>query len=357
MYGFWLNLMALSLTLNYNTPTLGGLSLAYSEKDEETDKDQQLSLSLSYSKQISSGLMFSLGARHSLTNSSEDEFFLTFMYIPRHKPTNSQLYDNLNYHLKYPKEKEIEQELSIQKNSPRAKGYGYNAKLTRKDEAINLSGRLNYKNETGIYTANYTYTPNGMNQGKLSYAGSLSLLNNRLHIGRPIYDSFALVQASGLNGVTVRNNGNLVGNTNAKGELIVSELTSYGENRLSIDTGKLPLDYNLDKREKYVQVGQRSGSVVTFKIVKFTAAEGNLYLQKDGERKALELLPLEITINGEKQDSFTAREGYFYLENIPIGEHELRVRRAEGDCIVKLNVPKTETIVASLGELMCIAQY
>ncbi len=117
-------------------------------------------------------------------------------------------------------------------------------------------------------------------------------------------------------------------------------------------TMDLPLDYNLDKREKYVNVGQRSGSVVTFKIVKFTAVEGNLYLH--GERKALELLPLEITINGEKQENFTARDGYFYLENIPIGEHDLRVRRAEGDCVVKLSVPETDQIVASLGELMCI---
>jgi outer membrane usher protein len=344
-----------NLTLSYNTPTIGGLSLGYSENsfwDDETDKVQLLSLS--YRKQFGSGLMFSLGARHSLTNSSEDEIFLTFMYVPRQKSTNQPLYDNLNYHLKYPKEQEIEQELGLQKSSPRAKGYGYNAKLIRKENAVNLSGRLNYKNETGIYTANYTYMPDGMDKGRLSYASSLSLINGSLHVGRPIHDSFALVQATGLNGVTVRNNGNLVGITNANGELVVSELTSYGENRLSIDTGNLPLDYNLDKREKYVKVGQRSGSVVTFKIVKFTAVEGNLYLQKDGERKALELLPLEITINGEKQDNFTARDGYFYLENIPIGEHDLRVRRAEGDCIVKLSVPETDQIVASLGELMCI---
>ena len=78
--------------------------------------------------------------------------------------------------------------------------------------------------------------------------------------------------------------------------------------------------------------------------------EGNIQLPTGD---ALEFLPLEITINGEKQESFLANQGYFYLEKIPVGEHELRVRRAEGDCIVRLMVPETDKIVAPLGDLNC----
>jgi outer membrane usher protein len=216
-----------------------------------------------------------------------------------------------------------------------------------------MVGRFQYRNEKGIYTANYTYSAEGVDKGGLSYAGSLALINGSLHVGRPIHDSFALVQATGLDNVEVLSNSVQVGATNDDGKLLVSELTSYQENRLSIQTKNMPLNYNLAQREQYVQVGQRSGSLVTFEIIKFTAVEGNLH-SPDG--KALELFPLEIIIKGEKQESFSGNDGYFYLEKIPVGEHDLRVRRSEGDCIVKLKVPKPEPdkIVVSLGELTCV---
>jgi outer membrane usher protein FimD/PapC len=86
--------------------------------------------------------------------------------------------------------------------------------------------------------------------------------------------------------------------------------------------------------------------------------EGELHLPgKDGGKVKLEeALPVELTVNGEKREGFTGRDGYFYLENIPIGEHELRVRRADGDCMAKFTVPDSAKIVVNLGALACIKE-
>jgi len=336
-----------NLTMSYNTYIFGGLSLAYSESNSWNNTISK-QLSLSYNRQFSSGLLLSLGTRHNLVDNNDNTMFLTLRYIPRRKSKNTGFYDNLHYNIR--SQENIEQELSIKKSFPRAKGYGYNTRLTHKDDEIGMAGRFQYRNEQGIYTGNYTYSAGDADKAGFSYAGSLALINGNLHVGRPIHDSFALVQATGLNNVEVHSNGSQVGTTNSNGNLLVSELTSYQENRLSIYTKNIPLNYNLKQREQYVQVGQRSGSLVTFEITKFTAVEGNLYLPNG---KALELFPLEINVNGKKQESFTGNDGYFYLEKIPVGEHNLRILRAEGDCIAKLKVPETEKIVASLGKLTC----
>ena len=112
--------------------------------------------------------------------------------------------------------------------------------------------------------------------------------------------------------------------------------------------------------EQEVEVQQRSGSLVVFVFTRFSAVEGELFreeLDDKGEKIPVEeALPLELTVNGEKREGFTGRGGYFYLENIPVGAHRLRLYQPGGFCIAEFIVPDTEKIVVNLGGLACIQE-
>jgi len=155
--------------------------------------------------------------------------------------------------------------------------------------------------------------------------------------------------------VLVQHQNSQIGSASENHPLLVSELSSYSQNYLSINPQKLPLNYALNQASKYVAVGQRSGSVIDFKFTRFMAVEGNLYGQAaDGKRLELEALPLEFQVGTEKRESFLGRKGYFYLENLLVGEYTVRVLRFGGDCLTHLTVLDGEKIVTNLGELACI---
>ena len=145
------------------------------------------------------------------------------------------------------------------------------------------------------------------------------------------------------------------GYTNDKGELLVPEMTSYIDNKVSLAANTLTINDSVDHNEQYVAVKQRgSGSVVAFAIQKFTAIEGNLtLLTADNKVEKLESVPIEIRTQNKKYEGALGREGYFYLENIPVGEHTLTVLLYKGNCSVRIKVAETTKIVQKLGSLTC----
>ncbi len=294
---------------------------------------------------------FSLGFRHNLTVNDDDSVWLTLQY----SPASRNGYDNLSAESNYHETDGWEHKASLQKNSPRGAGYGYTANLSEKAGEVSGDMRGQYKNTHGIYTADARYSESGGTSGSLSAAGSVALLDGSVYHGRPITDSFAVVQVEGLDDVTVESGSIAMGKADNDSSVLVPDLSSYNKNRLSIATLNLPLNYNSAVLEQSVEVQQRSGSLVKFAFTRFSAVEGELYLSGKDEKKEKieEALPVELLVNGEKREGFTGRDGYFYLENIPVGEHELRVRRAGGDCLAKINVPDTAKIVVNLGPLAC----
>lgn len=346
-----------SLSLSYSDNLLGGLSASYAENEAWNDEKSR-SLSLTYRKPFSNGLHLSLGVKHDLDKEDSDSIYLTLQYTPNSGSSSRDWYDSLSAESRYHQTDGWENSASLQKTYPRGAGYGYTAGLSEKEGKVAADAHGEYKNARGIYTASVRHTKGADTSGSLSAAGSLALLDSRIYQGRPVTDSFAVVKVEGLESVTVENGSSPSGTTGQDSwGLLVPDLSSYNKNRLSIATLNLPLNYNAAILEQTVEVQQRSGSLVNFQFTRFSAVEGELYVLGKGDEKVkLEAMPLEFTVNGEKHEAFTGREGYFYLENIPLGEHELRVRRAEGDCTVKMTVPDSAKIVVNLGSLACAAE-
>jgi outer membrane usher protein len=344
-----------NLSLSYSGADWGGLSMGYAENARWSGYKNRL-LSLNYRRSFD-GLQLNLGFKRDLEVENSDEIYLMFQYFPY---ANSDLvvpYDTLSAESRYQQTYGRESKFSLQKNYPRGTGYGYVADIGDKGGNLFASARGQYRTERGIFSASANHSAAGLNTGSLSVAGGVVLIEDGIYQGRPVTDSFAVVQVEGLESVIVESGNTQAGRAGAAGALLVPDLVSYNQNRVSIATPSLLLDYTGPVLSQTVEVKQRSGTLITFQFTRFTAVEGNLYLLAgDGERIGLEAVPVEFVVNGEKREAYIGLEGYFYLENLPVGEHLLRVRLAGGDCLARIDVPDSERIVTNLGALACVME-
>jgi outer membrane usher protein FimD/PapC len=58
-------------------------------------------------------------------------------------------------------------------------------------------------------------------------------------------------------------------------------------------------------------------------------------------------------VKDKTQDSFIAKKGFFYLENVPTGEFKATVKRYKHDCTLHLSIPKSDKVVVKLGDVVC----
>jgi hypothetical protein len=99
-----------------------------------------------------------------------------------------------------------------------------------------------------------------------SAAGSLVVVDRSVYLTRPIDDAFALVRVGGLKGVRTYASNQLVGRTNARGELLVPSLASYATSRLTIDERDVPLTVDVPRVGATAVPGLRAAAVVSFPV-------------------------------------------------------------------------------------------
>jgi hypothetical protein len=59
-----------------------------------------------------------------------------------------------------------------------------------------------------------------------------------------------------------------------------------------------------------------------------------------------------LPVEGRTLEIQTAKNGEFYVENLPVGRHRARVELLGIPCTFTLDVPASDEIAVSLGELM-----
>ncbi len=342
------------LTASRSWPRWGGFSFSYMENNyREEAKNRTSMATLSYSKTLFKNFNFSISVNQGIQGENNRKILFSLQYTPS-DDRQKRFFDNISYRHRDAKGEDKQQDISVRKSTGLGKGFGYALGASIKGQETNLSGRTVYRHELGIAEASIQHPSGGDMTGFLAWAGGVGLVDGGLYFGRPIIDSFAVVDVEGLDNVPVYSGSNLVGKTGMRGSLMAPELISYTDNRLSIRPSDLPMDYELTGKDRVVKMGQRGGALVNFKAFRFTAVEGNLYsVVPDGGRKWLSTLPLEYVVGEESKDSFTGQDGYFYLENLPTGEHRLSVYPADGICNAVIIVPETEAIVNNLGDIVC----
>lgn len=343
-----------NLTASHSWPRWGGVSLSYADNDYWEESEERTSLlNLSYSKSIFKHFNLSVNLRKGIQGPDNQEIFISLQYTPA-DDRQKRFYDNMAYRYRAAAGKEIQQEISVQKYTGLGKGFGYSLTAIQNGKETGGGGRVGFRHELGIAEISLQQPPNGNMAGNLGWAGGIGIIDGGIYFGRPVIDSFAVVELEGLDNVPVYSGSSLAGETGWFGGLMMPELISYNENRIAIRPRDLPIDYESTGTERIVEMGQRGAARIKFKAFRFTAVEGNIYaLTSDGDKEFLSTLPMDFVVDGESRNSFTGQDGYFYLENLPPGEQVLRIFKTDGVCNANIVVPESEAIVNNIGEVLC----
>ncbi len=239
--------------------------------------------------------------------------------------------------------------ISMSKSASRGLGHGYRMDLQQAGKSDwQANARWLSRWHYGVLDSHYLQRGD-RSQARVSWAGSLAWLPDAgVYFSRPISDSFAVVSTHQAN-VPIQISEQLMGYSNADGELLLPELGAFYENRVKIDLNSLPMNYSLEQAEQFVKPSYRSGARLHFVIEKFSAVEGKLLHQQ----QPLEQMPLQLQLKDKILRAVIGKDGYFYIENLPTGKYSGRVSDKKIHCRFSLDVPESDAVVQYLGEIAC----
>jgi len=263
------------------------------------------------------------------------------------------------------------QAIGFEKTVPRGQGFGFNLGPGRTESPqgtstlANAFGQYNgrYASLLGRYQAS---SNDRVTRGlaEISVASGIGYVPGRLFISRPLTDSFAIVKVGDVPDIPVTANGQPMGTTNERGEVVVSPMISFYDNYLSFDRQAVSLDYVFTSSEQVVSPAFRSGSYLKFDVKKNRAVLGRLERELEGKRVPIEFRELKVTRTGVDLrswealygpdyfiQSFTAKTGEFYIEQLEPGEWRLEVK--DPACVATIKVPETEEALTDLGAVLC----
>jgi outer membrane usher protein len=194
----------------------------------------------------------------------------------------------------------------------------------------------------------------GVSLSNVFLAGSLGSVGGSWFAARPVEDSFALVSLPDMADVPVYANSWYAGKTNAKGEVVATNISSYYDNFISFAARDLPLDYVYPTSEKVISPMIRSGTLVQFAIRRNRAVFGTLVAVRDGKPVPLEFREIALARGDAVIQSFTARRGEFYAEGVEPGEYLLRAN-VDPACAARIKVPDPAEAITDVGTVVCEA--
>ncbi|GBC85426.1 Outer membrane usher protein YraJ [bacterium HR11] len=255
---------------------------------------------------------------------------------------------------------ETGQGIQVQNIPPVGEGLGFRAAAQRTE----TGGGVLYAGEAFVqWNARYG-TYRGFLQGfwgdlgrqytlQLSAAGSLVYVGGTLAWGRPIVDSFGVVQVGDLAGVRVYVNNQEIGRTGRSGKLLVPLLSSYLDNQISINDKDIPLNYRVGEVVRFVSPPLRSGSLIRFDVRPFQAVTGVLKVRYDGQVEPVEFREVRMTGEGLQLVIPTGKGGEFYVEDVRPGSYRLSFEHRGRTCIMDVVLPRSSEIIVDLGEVVC----
>lgn len=211
---------------------------------------------------------------------------------------------------------------------------------------------------------------------RLTLAGAVISLGGTTAFTRPVTDSFALVNVGRVEGVRVYRSNQLEGSTDANGDIIITDLTSYYDNHVAIEDQDVPLDNLMPQVQTFVSPPLRGGVCINFPLSRYRAFSGTLVWEEtaSGDRYPLELADISLEGYGTSISFQTDSRGSFYFDNeqaasdfaslqgcstrnqpatdlLPPGSYRANIRMGEEVFSSNLTIPEVNEPYHEMGEI------
>jgi len=332
-------------------------SIWQTDTDKINNQAETTQFSLTYHKRLTPALDFFVDAEQRRQGEQQD----TRIFMKLRYSLGNQ------HALAYSGEqqrKQLRHTLWLAKKPQSGKDFSYDLRLHQQSQqgsavkaaikGIEGDARLRYQDYSAHYQLHYRHLSDG---GKLdmSMVGGMGWIPDQgIHFSPSIHSSFALVD-TGMAGIPVRYNHKIAGISQQDGKVLVPNLTANHDNPITISPADLAMNQQLDNAVKYVKATRHSGSLLRFEIQNLTLIEGWLYQRNPATatETALSVTEFDIKVGKQWINAMTGKQGYFYLENLPVGDHAFRVILKEGVCQGALNIADSQVFMRQLGKVYC----
>ncbi len=234
---------------------------------------------------------------------------------------------------------------------PVGTGMGYRIASTFSGDGTHTgAASLSYQTAFGRYDLTGDPFQSG-SRPSLSAAGGLVFAGGTLKLSPPVQDSYALVRVPGVDGVRVFASNQLVGRTDARGNLLIPSLLSYYGNPLRIEDKDVPMTYQVDGVAKTIAPPYRGGAVVVFPVRQHRSVTGKVSVLSGKAEVSAALGTFTLTKGSKTWDSPIGRTDDFDFEDIPEGTYDALLEYRDGTCRFQVTVPPGGSV--DLGRVVC----
>lgn len=331
-----LNKTQTQISLSFNDEKYGGFNLGYF-KIENQRREENSFVNFSWSHYFAKSITAFLNITHTLFEQHENSISFT-MSIPlgaRGQVSNTTQRDSKG---------EMHTQVQAMSNAPYSGGFGWGASMedsSEKNRYLQADWRSKYFNSSAS-----AYHFGDQTQYTAALDGALIIMGGDVYATHFVNDAFAIVDADEEN-VPVMFGHQLVGKTDAHGKILVPDLNSYLENRLSIDPQQLPANAIIDSIEQLVVPRRHGGIHVEFPI-RYSQSALAQVVTRD-----MQPIPAgAILMDRDSEKNYiTGWDGEVYLENLEV---PLVLFWADGECFVTLEPVADKTLtLPRIGPFIC----
>lgn len=232
---------------------------------------------------------------------------------------------------------------TLQKSLPLGAGDGYQLSA-----GTDGSYNAEYQRQTGALLIDAAAARYGdMSAERLTVSGAVTLMGGNLRVTRTLTNSFAVVDAGGIAGLTVYLDNQAVARTDVSGSALVPNLRSFQVNQLGIDAVQLPLDATVTDARVAIVPAYRSGALVSMPVKRVRPGVFRLR-RADGSA-----VPSGATVAFQGEEFPVGFDGFAYVTNYDHGTTG-EARWTGGRCKFRLPPPPAGEPQPDLGVVPCV---
>lgn len=305
-------------------------------------------ITFNWSYSFPNNYYLNLSANHDLTQ--EDTRYYLSLNIPLEKKRT------VNFSYQQDQEQEKLSLNARQAISRDVGGWGWQLQADTARDRQNIQAQIAQMHDYGEWNIGFQEVKSKNISSRIAnsaLSGSVLMMNQSFFPMQRSFDSFALISTSQISDIPVKLENRYVGKTNKNGELVVTSLNPYQNNRITIDPLELPPDYHIETTVKNAVPRYASGVFLEFPISQILAiqavikqADGN-FIKAGTNVWATQDFDLEDT----RPLTIVAHDGMIYIENPKANKFYLK--QNDQICSFEIKDLSDQKGIIDLGELIC----